>query len=256
MSGLRCPVKNKFFEVMNDKKTSSIEAWKNSRSGAWAGRGFHFQHLFSVLVLVRQWAGLAPAGNLVPEGLDDCVVELKSDNRTKSVSIEVVSPPSPDSTPVNSQPPSNPVLLGPIVKTRTSFSDSGYGDEGEDEEEKTPIITLSSRRRGAKKVKTWFETSATTAIPETDKPVSQETTTEQPMVVGFVNPFTRTPVTTATIVKDTPSVLGGLVSRSVVAAEPELTLPRHDPSVQEQYFKFDTPSRDDIVREAQGVLTK
>lgn len=61
---------------MNDKKTSSIEAWKNSRSGAWAGRGFHFQHLFSVLVLVRQWAGLAPAGNLVPEGLEDCVVEL------------------------------------------------------------------------------------------------------------------------------------------------------------------------------------
>ena len=61
---------------MNDKKISSIEAWKKSRSGAWAGRGFHFQHLFSVLVLVRQWAGLAPAGYLVPEGLEDCVVEL------------------------------------------------------------------------------------------------------------------------------------------------------------------------------------
>lgn len=61
---------------MNDKKASYIEAWKNSRSGAWAGRGFHFQHLFSVLILVRQWAGLAPSGNLVPEGLEDCVVEL------------------------------------------------------------------------------------------------------------------------------------------------------------------------------------
>ncbi len=61
---------------MNDKKDSSIEAWKKSRSGAWAGRGFHFQHLFSALVLVRQWAGLAPAGKLVPEGLEDCVVEL------------------------------------------------------------------------------------------------------------------------------------------------------------------------------------
>lgn len=61
---------------MNDKKTSAIEAWKNSRSGAWAGRGFHFQHLFSILILVRQWAGLAPAGNLVPEGIEDCVVEL------------------------------------------------------------------------------------------------------------------------------------------------------------------------------------
>lgn len=61
---------------MNDKKISFMDAWKNSRSGAWAGRGFHFQHLFSVLVLVRQWAGLDPAGNLVPEGLEDCVVEL------------------------------------------------------------------------------------------------------------------------------------------------------------------------------------
>ena len=54
---------------MNKIKTSSIEAWKKSRSEAWAGRGFHFQHLFSTLVIVRQWAGLAPSGNLVPEGL-------------------------------------------------------------------------------------------------------------------------------------------------------------------------------------------
>ena len=76
MARLICSARIKFIEVMNDKKTSSIEAWKNSRSGAWAGRGFHFQHLFSVLLLVRQWAGLAPAGNLVPEGLEDCVVEL------------------------------------------------------------------------------------------------------------------------------------------------------------------------------------
>ncbi len=61
---------------MNKNKTSSIEAWKKSRSGAWAGRGFHFQHLFSTLVIVQQWAGLAPSGNLVPEGLEDCVVEM------------------------------------------------------------------------------------------------------------------------------------------------------------------------------------
>ena len=64
---------------MDDKKISSIEAWRKSRSGAWAGRGFHFQHLFSVLVLVRQWAGLAPSGSLVPEGLEDCVIELSSE---------------------------------------------------------------------------------------------------------------------------------------------------------------------------------
>ncbi len=53
-----------------------LEAWKQSRSGAWAGRGFHYQHLVSVLILVRQWAGLAPLGHLVPEGIDDCVIEL------------------------------------------------------------------------------------------------------------------------------------------------------------------------------------
>eukprot|EP00116_Pleurobrachia_bachei_P001070 sb/3461332/ len=171
---------------------------------------------------------------------DDCVIE--SDIR--NIAIEVVSP---DSTPVKSLPPSNPILLGPIVKTRTSFSDSGYG-EGEEEEEEAPIITLSSRRRGAKKVKTWFENSAATTTPDTTETTQEPTTTEQPVVVGFVNPFTRTPVTTSTVVKEAPSVLGGLVTRSVVATEPQLTLPRHDPSVQEQYFKFDTPSRDDLLQ--------
>ena len=53
-----------------------LEAWKQSRSGAWASRGFHYQYLVSVLLLVRQWAGLAPLGYLVPEGFDDCVIEL------------------------------------------------------------------------------------------------------------------------------------------------------------------------------------
>ena len=55
---------------------SESETWKKSRSGAWAGRGFHHQHLVSALILVRQWAGVAPPGYLVPEGFDDCVVEL------------------------------------------------------------------------------------------------------------------------------------------------------------------------------------
>ena len=52
-----------------------IEAWRESRSGAWAARGFHYQHLVSTLILLRQWAGLAPTGHLVPEGLEDCVIE-------------------------------------------------------------------------------------------------------------------------------------------------------------------------------------
>ena len=52
------------------------DTWRETRSGAWAGRGFHYQHLVSTLILVRQWAGLSPHGYLVPEGLDDCVLEL------------------------------------------------------------------------------------------------------------------------------------------------------------------------------------
>ena len=59
---------------------SEFESWERSRSGAWAGRGFHYQHWVAVLVLLRQWAGQVPLGYLVPEGLDDCVIEL-SDGR-------------------------------------------------------------------------------------------------------------------------------------------------------------------------------
>ena len=54
----------------------SLEAWKKSRSGAWGGRGYHYQHLVSALILVRQWAGVEPPGFLVPEGLEDCVLEV------------------------------------------------------------------------------------------------------------------------------------------------------------------------------------
>ena len=72
---------------MNDLPTSTpvealseFESWERSRSGAWAGRGFHYQHWVAVLVLLRQWAGQVPLGHLVPEGLDDCVIE-RSDRR-------------------------------------------------------------------------------------------------------------------------------------------------------------------------------
>lgn len=61
---------------MSKKDKTLQEEWKNSRSGAWAARGFDFQHLVTVLILVRQWTGLYPAGNCVPEGLEDCVIEL------------------------------------------------------------------------------------------------------------------------------------------------------------------------------------
>lgn len=60
---------------MSDEESRHLEAWAKSRSGAWSGRGFTYQHLFTALILVRQWAGLAPNGYVVPEGLEDCVVE-------------------------------------------------------------------------------------------------------------------------------------------------------------------------------------
>ena len=63
----------------NNEETAS-NVWEDTRSGAWAGRGFHYQHMFSTLILVRQWAGLAPTGTLVPEGIEDCVVELPDRN--------------------------------------------------------------------------------------------------------------------------------------------------------------------------------
>ncbi len=62
------------------RKLPELDMWRDSRSGAWAGRGFHYQHMVSALILVRQWAGLAPPGYLVPEGFEDCVVE-SSDRR-------------------------------------------------------------------------------------------------------------------------------------------------------------------------------
>jgi energy-coupling factor transporter ATP-binding protein EcfA2 len=62
---------------LQEKKNSTLsERWNQSRSGAWANRGFHFQHLFTLLILVRQWAGLSPTGNVIPEGLEDCVIEM------------------------------------------------------------------------------------------------------------------------------------------------------------------------------------
>lgn len=67
---------NDAFRLMNKPDPSLLSAWKRSRHGAWAGGGFHYQHLVATLILVRQWAGLAPSGYLVPEGLEDCVVEL------------------------------------------------------------------------------------------------------------------------------------------------------------------------------------
>jgi len=61
---------------MSSVEQTELDSWNTSRSGAWAGRGFQYQHLISVLILVRQWACLDPEGMLVPEGLEDSVIEL------------------------------------------------------------------------------------------------------------------------------------------------------------------------------------
>ena len=74
-----CTVKEKPKSCPVDERREP-GSWKESRSGAWAARGFHYQHLVSALILVRQWAGLAPPGVLVPEGFEDCVLEF-SDRR-------------------------------------------------------------------------------------------------------------------------------------------------------------------------------
>ncbi len=63
---------------MTEPQMDNIVAWKKTRSGAWSGRGFHYQYLFSTLILIRQWAGLTPIGNLIPEGLEDCVIEFST----------------------------------------------------------------------------------------------------------------------------------------------------------------------------------
>ena len=85
---------------MSDSDPSLLAAWKKSRHGAWAGGGYHYQHLVGTLIIVRQWAGLAPSGYLVPEGLEDCVLELperriwlqiKSRNHGKFSEAEVES---------------------------------------------------------------------------------------------------------------------------------------------------------------------
>ena len=66
---------------MKDRDIDALpDLWEQTRSGAWSGRGFHYQHLFSTLILIHQWAGRVPTGNLVPEGQEDCVVELPDRN--------------------------------------------------------------------------------------------------------------------------------------------------------------------------------
>ncbi|MEC8860146.1 MAG: hypothetical protein VYE29_09125 [Pseudomonadota bacterium] len=62
--------------IEGDFTAGTIDAWSTSRSGARAGRGFHYQHFVSTLILIRQWTGHAPSGYVIPEGLEDSVIEV------------------------------------------------------------------------------------------------------------------------------------------------------------------------------------
>jgi len=72
---------------MSASEKTLEKGWKQSRRGAWAGRGFHYQHLVVVTLLLHQWAGKSKCGLVVPEGLEDCVVEYPE----KEVWIQVKS---------------------------------------------------------------------------------------------------------------------------------------------------------------------
>ena len=64
--------------------------------GAWTGRGFHYQHLLSTLILVRQWAGLAPPGHLVPEEFEDWDVALVLSAVAAGRRVEFLCTPLPE----------------------------------------------------------------------------------------------------------------------------------------------------------------
>ena len=65
-----------------DKKLPVLEEfWKDSRSGAWAGRGFRFQDAVASLLAISIWSNRLSSGVVVPEGFDDIVIE-QEDNLT------------------------------------------------------------------------------------------------------------------------------------------------------------------------------
>ena len=65
----------------------TIEAlWKESRAGARAGSGFRFQDAAAVAVAVDCWLGVLEGSAIVPEGLDDFVIE--SHARTTFVQVK------------------------------------------------------------------------------------------------------------------------------------------------------------------------
>lgn len=63
------------------------DLWKKSRSGARAGSGFRFQDAAAVAAAVDCWAGALEGSAIVPEGLDDFMVE----SATRTIFVQVKS---------------------------------------------------------------------------------------------------------------------------------------------------------------------
>ncbi|MBK5222034.1 MAG: hypothetical protein JJE52_03985 [Acidimicrobiia bacterium] len=62
-------------EAVQDDGELLVAAWDASRSGARAGRGFHFQDAVGAWLAARVAAGDVAAASVTPEGLDDIVLE-------------------------------------------------------------------------------------------------------------------------------------------------------------------------------------
>lgn len=58
-----------------DDSARVIDEWSGTRSGAWASRGFDFQHTVAAWLAARLIASDLQAQTLVPEGLEDITIE-------------------------------------------------------------------------------------------------------------------------------------------------------------------------------------
>src|SRR5688572_30072247 len=57
-------------------ESSEDQLWRRSRSGAHAGRGFHYQDAVAAELAVRGLTGEISVRKIVPEGLEDVSIEL------------------------------------------------------------------------------------------------------------------------------------------------------------------------------------
>lgn len=67
-------------EIPNEEDPSVrlIDEWSGTRSGAWASRGFDFQHTITAWLAARLIAGDLQAHALIPEGLEDVSIESET----------------------------------------------------------------------------------------------------------------------------------------------------------------------------------